>query len=370
MTSSSWSNLLYPKQAPLLWGVSLLTAVSLLLFVQLTHNAARTHDAQGAMLADSLAALSVQAFVTHDRIALGVLSNRIAALPAVSGVTISAADHTPLAQTAENPVGTRYRSAVTLDDAVVGYVDVTLAAGAAHTVPGWRHWVFGITLALIVPMLLQLLRGIVPQRPLPARPVSVELERPKPSRTYLVTANLFDQMRLSPAAQQAAQNQAFAWAQDIAMLYNGHAEALPLGAITLSFDDHGEDDRCFAALCAGYLWSDCLRLGDLPGAYRLSGHVVAPEQAAEEAALQDTLLLAAAAQDCELVISDRLLGELQRPDRVQLTPIQHPLHEDLHTAGAALHRVLGLASRYAALLSRQLERLNRQPEATESLSTF
>ncbi len=370
MTSSSWSNLLYPKQAPLLWGVSLLTAVLLLLFVHITHNGNRAAAEQGQALAETVASLSVQAFVTHDRIALGMLSNRIAALGHVSGVTISAADRTPLAQTHDNPVGTSYQAPVTLDDAVVGYATVTLTNHGNQGAPGWRHWVFGITLALIIPMLLQVLRLALPQRGARARAVSVDIERPQATQAYVITANLFDQMRLTNAATQMAQSQAYAWAQDIAMLYNGKAETLSHGAVRIVFADQGEDDRCFAALCAGYLWSDCLRLGELPGAYRLSGHLINTNAQTAEAAQADALLLAAAAQNCEMVISDRLLATLQRPDRVELTPLTHPLHEDLQTAGAGLHRVLGLGSRYAALLARQLERLNRQPEATESLSTF
>ena len=369
MTSDNWSNLLYPKQAPLLWTVSVLTAVCLLAFLHLTHNPRQQQDVHGELLASSLAGLSVQAFVTHDRIALGLLSNRIAELPDVRGVTITAADDTPLAQTASDAQGSVYRAAVHLDDAVVGFVAVTLAPSNSDGVPNWRHWVFGLTLALIMPMLLQLLRGLLPPKPV-QQPVSVEFTRPKTQQCFVITANLFDEMRLTTAAQQSAQQQALAWAEDIAMLYNGHASALPHGTVTLHFDDHGEDDRCFAALCAGYLWSDCLRLGDLPGAYRLSGHVLTPEQLQDDTMLAEALLLAAAAQDCELVISDCLLAALKRPDRVRMSPLQHPLHQDLQTTGGSLHRVLGLASRYAVLLSRQLERLNRQPESTERLSTF
>ena len=64
-----------------------------------------------------------------------------------------------------------------------------------------------------------------------------------------------------------------------------------------------------------------------------------------------------------------MLEEIERPERLELRPAEHPLHEDLNTVGDRLYRVQGIAQHYAELLTKQAKALNAQLQASGPTQT-
>lgn len=382
-----------PRQAWLLWLVSLLTAAGALAFIATTNGAEQTRSAYSQTLADNLATLSLESFIAQDQIQLGLLCNRIASLPHVAGVTIvdlgerviantgtGAALQAPLA----DHTGEIASASVSLDNTVVGYVRVQLNADAFAVAPSWRHWLFGLLWALLIPLAIVAVRNWWQHLQTRSRSkvVDVEFDDAQSSvaeQTYIISANLFNRLGLDTSAQKAAQQAALAHAKQIAPLYGGTAQELDQAAVSMRFPDRGQDDAAFAALCAGMLWAECLQqpapTDSEQGrsveqtspdcAYRFGGHQL---QGASHGVLkaaeaeQEAQLLSAVASNGQLAISQVMFAQIDRPERLELRTAQHPLHEDLNTVGDCLYQVQGLADHYSELLTKQMQALAAQAQ--------
>lgn len=387
-----------PRQAWLLWLASLLTAAGALTFIAATNGAADTRSAYSQTLANNLATLSLEPFVAQDQIQLGLLCNRIGSLPHVAGVTIVDLGERVLASTgaAKLPApradhSSEYASAsVSRDNIIVGYVRVQLQADAFAGAPSWRHWLFGLLWALLAPLAVLIVRHWWQQSKTGAgsKVVDVEFEESllsNAAQTFIISANLFNRLGLDTSAQKAAQTFALARAKQIAPLYGGTAQLQEQAAVCMRFPDRGQDDAAFSALCAGMLWAECLQqtrhstascvdesepapnlANDRPTsvcAYRFGGHrLLAPTSEDPKAteAEQEAQLLSAVAGNGQLAISEAMLQQIERPERLELRLAEHPLHEDLNTVGNSLYQVLGIAAHYSELLTKQMKALTAQ----------
>ncbi len=382
-----------PRQAWLLWLASLLTAAGALAFIAATNGAEQTRSAYSQTLANNLATLSLEPFIAQDQIQLGLLCNRVASLPHVAGVTIvdlgervlaNTRTGAPLQAPLANHSGELASASVSQDNIVVGYVRVQLHANAFAVTPSWRHWLFGLLWALLIPFAIVAVRNWWQQ--LQANPrskvIDVQFDDAQTNsaeQTFIISANLFNRLGLDSSAQKAAQQIALARAQQIAPLYGGTAQELDQAAVSMRFPDRGQDDAAFAALCAGMLWAECLQqptpqdsaldpsVDQAPPvcAYRFGGHQLqsvqhSPAQAAE--AEQEAQLLSAVAGNGQLAISQVMFAQIERPERLELRTAEHPLHEDLNTVGDCLYQVQGLADHYSGLLTKQMQALAAQAQ--------
>ena len=364
-----------PRQAWLLWLASLLTAAGALTFIAATNGAEQTRRAYSQTLANNLATLSLESFVAQDQIQLGLLSNRIANLPHVAGVTIVDLGDRVLANAGGGPAlpapladhpSELASASVSLDNTLVGYVRVRLHPNAFAMAPSWRHWLFGLLWALLAPLVILAARHWWQRIQSRSRSSVVavdfaETQDASVAQTFIISANLFNRLGLDASAQIAAQTDALAHAKQIAPLYGGTAQALEQAAVSMRFPDRGQDDAAFAALCAGMLWAECLQQASqgveqtaATCAYRFGGHWLATNAAEAE---QEAQLLSAVAGNGQLAISQVMLQQIDRPERLELRTAQHPLHEDLNTVGDCLYQVQGLADHYSELLTKQMHAL-------------
>lgn len=368
-----------PRLTWLLWLASLLTAAGALTFIAATNGAEQTRSAYSQTLANNLATLSLEPFIAQDQIQLGLLCNRIGSLPQVAGVTIVDLGERVLANTGgaalpaplANHNGHIASASVSRDNTVVGYVRVQLKANAFALAPSWRHWLFALLWALLIPLVILGVRAWwqQAQRGEPSKVVDVQFAGaldPTTTSSFIISANLFNRLGLDADAQKTAASFALARAQQIAPLYGGIAQALDQAAVSMHFPDRGQDDAGFAALCAGMLWAECLQQAPAPdlegstSAYRFGGHWL-PATTAESAqameAEQEAQLLSAVAGNGKLAISQVMLERIERQERLELHKAEHPLHEDLNTVGNCLYQVQSIAEHYAELLSKQVQAL-------------
>jgi hypothetical protein len=384
-----------PRQAWLLWLASLLTAAGALTFIAATNGAEQTRSAYSQTLANSLATLSLEPFVAQDQIQLGLLCNRIGSLPHVAAVTIVDLGERVLASTGATTLpapradhsGEYGSASVNRDDTVLGYVRVQLQTNAFAQNPTWRHWLFGLLWALLAPVVVLGFRHW--WQKLNSRSsrkvVDVEFDgslNSSATQTFIISANLFNRLGLDTSAQKSAQALVLARAKQIAPLYGGTAQALDQAAVCMRFPDHGQDDAAFAALCAGMLWAECMQgpkqkhgqehghesgqTEDNPAeicAYRFGGHrleAATGEDSNATEAEQEAQLLSAVASNGQLAISEAMLEQIDRQERLELRVAEHPLHEDLNTVGNSLYQVQGIAAHYSELLTKQAQALATQ----------
>ncbi len=372
-----------------IWTASLclVTVLVLLLFINFSDNGHSRQDQLGQLLADNLATHSVEAFVAADRIQLGILSNRSAAMAGVRAVRIMGADESVLAEVV-NPIantangrsssaGTPYRAPVRLEDSVVGFVEINLIEQHLLAALTWRHWLVGVLLALALPWLGQQVLRVASdsktkrnrQR---ARVATVALNEPavQSSQCYTLMANL----QHSTVTGDEALAQTLSWAEQIAHLYGAAAELTTDGAVLISFgttSDSHREDRAFAVIYAALLLARCLSTDPGVAGYRLGLHFGDTNSAESTFDLRaDALLLAAGVGNGQLAVTQQTLAELERPHRVLSEPFQHPLHDELSSAQGELRLVTGLSQPYMQLLDEQLQRLTAQLPSTDSLSTF
>ena len=163
MKLTPWSNLVKPERGTLgpLAATSLIVGLGLTLVWQLTDQREARVDRFGASMAGSVAELCVEPLLKQDRMHLGVLSNRIAAVAEVSGVGIFTLDDQVLALSGKlGPP--RYAHPISFDDSVVGYVRISVDASAFADGLGHTGRVLGILLVLVMLIATMRYTGVGP----------------------------------------------------------------------------------------------------------------------------------------------------------------------------------------------------------------
>ena len=383
MTLPTWSNLVkqLPAHAKHIWLGGGLLLLVLLIGVRVAQDPMAVSKSYGELVAQSLAQLCVGPLVKQDRIELGLLSNRMASLPGVTGITLLGVDNQVLSVTRPNPRGRKHSAPITLDDAVIGYVQVAVNPHAVAAVPRWP-WLLALALLLALPWLLGgvewALAAVYARWQAASQPGSggaaVAIAH-KPARRrddYVLVASLLNQLGLSAAEQESLLSTTVAAATNLAQLYQGQVEVLPGKGLAIWFANRGED-RGFEVACGGLLLSRFLQAHSDQGKFQLGLHQLsASEDAATEraAALADATLLAAAAAAGQLVLSDVAAQSILRQERLKLESLSHPLGADFANAGEHCFRLNAMADGYASLIDSQLKHLLDQEASTASESTF
>jgi hypothetical protein len=349
-----------------------------------SHDRARSEERQalGEGLAAGLAGLAAQPLANRDRIALGILANRLVELDQIGGITVYSVEDEMLAISGDAQRGERITAPITQDSNVIGYVHVRLLdSSASGDGYGWP----GLGIALLIPVALYALWQIPwmrlrltdPQRR-PESETIIEVAEPIPAEPLahgLIALNLFNQLTLKPQLRERELAHARALAESVADLYGASVESLPGTGILLHFDGSADQERPFQVICAAYLLASVLAAAESHGQYRLGLHTVtlpadnrAPTDLVE---IQDAALLSAVARPNTLAVSDALYRSVQHPERMQATPLDNPLLNQLESTDSRAWLISGLAELQARQLQEQARELGYEPAvSTPSESTF
>ncbi|MGI9326097.1 MAG: hypothetical protein ACR2PZ_12815 [Pseudomonadales bacterium] len=385
MTLPTWSNLVkqLPAHAKHIWLGGGLLLLALLAMQRLALDPQTQAEAYGELVAQSIAELCVGPLVKQDRIELGLVSNRMARLPGVTGVTLFGVDNQVLSVTTPNAQGSAHTQPITLDDAIIGYVQVNVDPGVIGAVARWP-WLFALALLVLLPWLLsgsqwllvnaqsywlsrqstQQKQTSVAHTPAPAAPAD----------DYVLVASLLNQLGLSAPDHQALLATTASAAAQVAQLYQGHMDILPGKGLAIWFANDSAD-RAFEVACGGLLLARFLHQRNDQGKFQLGlhHHCNADDEApghGPAAVLRDAALLAAAAGEGQLVLSDVVAAGISRQERLDMEAMEHPLGTDFDSAGAQCYRLNDLAEGYASLIESQLGLLLNQDGSTAKESTF
>ncbi len=357
--------------------------LALLAMQRLAQDPQTLAEAYGELVAQSIAELCVGPLIKQDRIELGLLSNRMAGLPGVTGITLFGVDNQVLSVTTPNAQGSTHTQPITLDDAIIGYVKVNVDPGVIGAVARWP-WLLALALLVLLPWLLSASQWLLAnaqshwlskQSTLKDESAITQAPTPvTPADDYVLVASLLNQLGLSAIDQQALLATTASAAAQVAQLYQGQMEVLPGKGLAIWFANDSED-RAFEVACGGLLLARFLHQRNDQGKFQLGLHHHRNADDASPghgpaAVLRDAALLAAAAGEGQLVLSDVVAAGINRQERLDMEAMEHPLGTDFDSAGERCYRLSDLAEGYASLIESQLGLLLNQDGSTAKESTF
>jgi uncharacterized membrane protein affecting hemolysin expression len=385
VTLTPWISRVKQARGELFIAVTVALLVCFSLIRLHAHESAQQADAQAlaASLAESLARLAVEPLGKRDRIALGVLANRLVELDAVAGITIYTVADEMLAIAGVRQGGMHRTEPVIQDDNIIGYVRVSLITPGAESAA--REFWLSLAIALAIPLLVvgvrnlpwQQLRQLTAGRAVSTAPLPVIAEpaAQKPVACGMLAVNLFNQLTLKPDQRNEELEHASSVANTVADLYAATVDPLPGTGLLLRFDGTGEDERNFQIVCAAVLLAKLLNDPQSPGQYRLGMHTVtlpANQQAPTDLLeVQDASLLSAVAKPHTIAVSGALFNSIPRSERLQAQPMDNPLLNQLESTDPEAWLVSGLAEPHQTLIDNQARELGYSSDpATPSESTF
>ncbi|MEM8766897.1 MAG: hypothetical protein AAGE43_05605 [Pseudomonadota bacterium] len=339
----------------------------------------------GESLVRALAAQAVEPVLEQDLITLGVLTNRLVALPEVNGASVHDMDNASLALSGDVRRGQVFSAQVVDNGQSAAVVRIFVDAKAFGTSTPW-----GLVMAALVWTVLAPLAVLATGRiaiPLPAPGIRRQtssageadplaaLPEPEPLPCHLLTINLFNQLALAGETRQEALAVARSRAEQIASLYLGVVRDLPGTGLLLEFPANGSDDRPFHVLCAAFVTSRLLAACDSGGRYRLAVHTCLLEGeetlSLEDEIVKDSAVLSALAGDNRIALSGRFLATVPYAQRVEGTTMTHPLLDELDSCDGAF-LATALAEPHGALMEAQLADLldGYEDGSTARESTF
>ncbi|MFK7912489.1 MAG: hypothetical protein AB8B93_01130 [Pseudomonadales bacterium] len=337
-------------------------------------------------MAQTVATLARAPLLKTDRISLGLITNQIAAMPAVTGITILGVNNEVLSMTREQARGRDYSHPIELDDAVIGYARVTVNPVAVDPQPLWP-WVLGALLVVAMPWLLTLFAACnaalneTAERRRMSRNVAAtqtpqaqaEYAAPPtpPADRYLVVANLLNQFALTAQERAQALNAAADGAALLAEHYDGSSEVIGDTGLALWFADHSSD-RGEQIIGAALLITRLLPTLAHRGTFRVALHHLAASDDLDStgAALRDAALMTAAAGADQVIVSSPGGRSLSAESLGTASAISHPLGADFTTAEPQCRRIETLSAAREVELRARLTALQDQLGSTDSESTF
>lgn len=220
-----------------------------------------------------------------------------------------------------------HTSAVTADDAVVGYARVvldqerfrpTVTELVSASVPFWLLVLAGtLLLVTIVPRMARRTAG--------PRPETVS--RAEVQAAFALVINLFDRKNVEGERKGAVLGLVLERADQVANIYGGKADPYLGTGVLVVFDDDGGSDRCFEVICAALLTARVLgltsfrRVGGPRPTFRFGLHRCGEPgsdgsiEASEE--VRETLLLSALASDGKLAVSEEVFARVDGPEKLE-----------------------------------------------------
>ena len=190
-----------------LFLASAITGAGLMLLWSLASDEEAHIDQFGSAIVGALSNQAVEPLIDRDLIHLGVLINRITALPAVTGASIHGMDNEPLALAGDLRRGRTFTEQVVGSGKSLGVVRIHVDEARFDTgLPGSFLLASLIWVALVPLVVLgagQISLSALDFRP--ARTTRTESEdalaalpEPDPEPCFLITVNLFNQLSLTP----------------------------------------------------------------------------------------------------------------------------------------------------------------------------
>ncbi len=364
---------------------AILAGLGVLLLFSTLRNDGEHVEHFGESLVRALAAQAVEPVLERDLITLGVLTNRLVALPEVSGASVHDMENTSLALSGDVRRGQVFSAQVVDNGQSAAIVRIFLDATAFGASTPWGLVMAALIWTLLAPLAVLAAGHIAVSHPDPgarrqtpsapdADPLAA-LPEPEPAPCHLLTINLFNQLALAGESRQAALAFARERAQQVADLYLGVVQDLPGTGLLLQFPANGSDDRPFHVLCAAFVTGRLLAASESSGRYRLAVHtqLLEPEEtlALDDETVKDSTVLAALAGDNRIAISGRFLATVPYAQRVEGSTMTHPMLDELVSCDGAF-LVEAIAEPHGALIEAQLEDLlgDYEDGSTARESTF
>ena len=353
-----------------------LTGLGLMLLWSLSSDEEAHIDQFGVAIVGALSSQVVEPLVERDLIHLGVLINRVTALPAVKGASVHGMDNEPLALSGELNGGRTFSEQVVGNGRSLGVLRIHIDETRFDTGLSFSLLLASLVWAARVPRVV-LGASQIPLSALECRSnrgadqeaaeLLATLPEPDPEPCYLVADNLFNQLSLTP--DQCTRELSFArmTAERVAALHHGEVLELPGTGLLLAFGGSHSDDRPFHVLCAAFALCQLLADAESLGRYRLGVHMLTlqPEEdlSVSSDPVKDAAILSALAKDNTIIASAALVGQVPYQQRLILEETRHPLLDELETIGSGAVLAQALAPPHDDLIAQQL--LELRGEATE-----
>jgi len=350
-----------------LFLASVLTGLGLILLWSLSRDEEAHIDQFGTAIVSALSSQAVEPLIGRDLIHLGVLINRVTALPAVSGASIHGMDNEPMALSGDLRRGLVFTEQVVDGGKSLGVVRIHIDRSRFDTGLPASFLLASLIWVALVPLVVlgagQISLSALDFRPSrEASPASEDalaaLPEPEPEPCFLIAVNLFNQLSLTP--DQCTKELGFArmTAERVAALHHGEVFDLPGTGLLLAFGSTHSDDRPFHVLCAAFALCQLLAEADSLGRYRLGVHVLTldpdEELSVSSDPVKDAAVLSALARDNTIIASRAIVDQVPYQQRVVLEPMNHPLLEELETIGDGATLARSLAAPHDDLITQQL----------------
>lgn len=382
-----------------LFVATALTGLGLILLWSLSSDEEAHIDQFGTAIVGALSSQVVEPLMDRDLIHLGVLINRVTALPAVSGASVHGMDNEPLALSGKLASGRTFSEQVVGNGRSLAVLRIQIDESRFDTGLSLSFLLASALWVALVPLVvlgasqisLSALDSALDFRPSRTVPDATAerlnaLSEPDPEPCYLVTVNLFNQLSLTPDQCSGELSLARMTAERVAALHHGEVLNLPGTGLLLTFGGGHSDDRPFHVLCAAFALCRLLADADSLGRYRLGVHMLTLE-ANEELSVssdpvKDAAILSALAKDNTIIASAALIEQVPYQQRLVIEEMQHPLLEELETIGGGATLAKALAPPHDDLIAQQLLELkgeedgraadqsDRSGPSTASESTF
>ena len=342
-------------------GYALGCVAALLAWAQVeAQRAASDIEAFGAATAQEIAEWAVAPLMRQDRVALGLLTSRVAERPQVRGITVETVDRKSfvvVGDAVRRGMPT-FNAPITVQDSVVGNVQVALNGDAFELSllrllqVSWWCWPLGLLLAAGGGYLLDR-RIALADRPHRATPATEAADATTEAQTdavlaedgpLVLVANLFSRIDLSAADEDQALQRCLDVAGAVAERHDGTAAPLADIGVVVTFTP--QPDSADAALQAAQLLQAAMARQDDAVKFR---YALQRMPLSDPAPADNLAAMAALAVDGELVLGAAAVAGLEQPERVRLTAMDNPAARMLAPAVRPSHVVHPAAEEEAAL---------------------
>lgn len=344
-------------------GYALGCVAALLAWAQVeAMRAASDIEAFGAATAQEIAEWAVAPLMRQDRVALGLLTSRVAERPQVRGIAVETVDGKSFVVVGEalRRGMPTFNAPITVQDSVVGNVQVTLNQDAFELSLlrllqlSWWCWPLGLLLAAGGGHLLDRRIALAdrPQKATPAAeaadatPTEAQTDAaPTEDGPLVLVVNLFNRADLAAADESQAMQRCLALAEAVAERCDGSAAPLADIGVAVTFAT-SQADAADAALQGALLLQAATAQQDHAVKFRYALQRMPRSDPAPADALA---AMASLAPDGELLVGAAAVASLGQPERVRLTVVDNPAAKMLAPAARPSHMVHPAAEDEAVL---------------------
>ena len=318
-------------------GYALGCVAALLTWAQVeAMRAASDIEAFGAATAQEIAEWAVAPLMRQDRVALGLLTSRVAERPQVRGITVETVDRKSfvvVGDAVRRGMPT-FNAPITVQDSVVGNVQVALNRDAFELSLlrllqlSWWCWPLGLLLAAGGGYLLDR-RIALADRPQKATPAAEAADATTEAQTdaalaedgpLVLVANLFSRTDLSAADEDQAMQHCLALAEAVTERHGGTAAPLADIGVAVTFAA-SQPDAADSALQAALLLQAAMAQQDSAVKFR---YALQRMPQSDPAPADSLAAMASLAADGELILGVAAVAGLEQPERVRLTAVDNP----------------------------------------------